>query len=129
MLSYILAILLSIETYFGEIYYSAKIAEEMGVAAEVRLPDETRCDILTDEYAYEVEWATKWKEAPGQAVLYSIWTDRKPAIILLIRNYRNEKLHILRCKMVCERLNIRLEFYDVNKLEFHDVTKLELNGE
>ncbi len=42
-----------------------------------------RVDILTDEYAIEVEFANKWKDAIGQALWYGLQTNRQPAIVLV----------------------------------------------
>ena len=35
---------------------------------EVRLPDRTRVDCLTNEYAIEYDFSNKWAEAIGQAL-------------------------------------------------------------
>lgn len=106
-----------------ESQWSAQIATERGLnpakVCEVRTPDGSRADIVTAEYAYEVEWAYKWKEAPAQAVFYAVSLHRKPAVILLVSS-DSEKLEYLRCLAVCQaiRVNgepIRLEVYKVTK--------------
>lgn len=51
---------------------------------EVRLKDNTRVDCLTEEYAYEYDWAYKWSEAIGQALHYARMTGKKPGIVLII---------------------------------------------
>ncbi|HKK76094.1 MAG TPA: hypothetical protein VJ953_13530 [Saprospiraceae bacterium] len=43
-----------------------------------------RVDILTEEYAIEVERADKWKNAIGQALWYGQQTNKKPGIVLLV---------------------------------------------
>lgn len=43
-----------------------------------------RIDILTDEYAIEVERAHKWKNAIGQALWYGQQENVKPGIVLLV---------------------------------------------
>lgn len=50
-----------------------------------------RVDILTDEYAIEVERASKWKQAIGQALWYGLQTERKPGIILIVENNEEYK--------------------------------------
>ena len=92
----------------SEVQHSAAIAHELGGLAEVRLPDNTRCDVVTDTHAIEVEWAEKWAEAPGQATLYSIWLGKRPAIYLLVDSMLQDQADILRCRLVCERLKIKL---------------------
>lgn len=95
---------------FGsEVENAAIIADKHGWQTEVVMDDGSRCDILNDTHAIEVEWATKWKEAPAQSVLYSIFTGKKPKVILLVKSKTKEKLYILRCKLVCEKLNIEME--------------------
>lgn len=98
-----------------EVGHSQAIGAARGYEIEVAMPDQTRCDLISDTHAYEVEWASKWKEAPAQATLYSIWTGKKPGIILLVKNKTTDKLSILRCKLVCERLDIKLEIYEVEE--------------
>lgn len=94
---------------------TARIAEQYGFAAEQVMPDGTRCDLVSDRYAIEVEWASKWKEAPGQATLYAIWTGKQPAIVLLTEGGDEDKVHLLRCRLVCERLGIALAVRRVQK--------------
>jgi hypothetical protein len=43
-----------------------------------------RIDILTEKYAIEVERASKWKNAIGQALWYGQQTNKKPGIVLLV---------------------------------------------
>ncbi len=61
-----------------------------------------RVDLLTDEFAYEIEWANKWKESIGQSIWYALQTNKKPAIILLIRSESDYKYFI--------QLNSALEY-------------------
>jgi hypothetical protein len=58
---------------------------------EYRLADNTRVDILTDDLAIEVDFAKKWYEAIGQAVHYSRHTNKKPAILLIVKDTLDEK--------------------------------------
>jgi len=85
-----------------------RLAPGMEGETEVRMPDETRCDILTKTTAWEVDWAPKWAEGVGQALLYSIWTGKEPGLLLLVRDRQKEKAYILRAKLVCERAGVRL---------------------
>jgi hypothetical protein len=51
-----------------------------------------RVDILTEEYAIEIEWAKNWKHSIGQAIWYGLQTNKTPGIVLLLENekeYRN----------------------------------------
>ncbi|MBK9152081.1 MAG: hypothetical protein IPM26_14305 [Saprospiraceae bacterium] len=54
--------------------------------------DNGRVDILTEEYAIEIEWAKNWKHSIGQAIWYGLQTNKTPGIVLLLENekeYRN----------------------------------------
>ena len=47
------------------------------------MPDGTRCDILTDTHAIEVDFADKWAEAIGQSLNYAMQTGKKAGIVLV----------------------------------------------
>ena len=51
---------------------------------EVRMPDGTRADCVTKNYAIEIDFAPKWAEALGQALHYADQTGKQPAILLII---------------------------------------------
>ena len=65
-----------------ETEWSKWIAHQMNGEAEARTFCGTRCDVLTETHAWEVEWVAKYKEAPGQALLYASLFNKKPGIIL-----------------------------------------------
>lgn len=58
---------------------------------EYRLPDKTRIDCLTDEYAIEFDWAKKWAESIGQSLYYAEMTGKKPAVAIILRSSNDEK--------------------------------------
>ena len=74
--------------------------------------DGSRVDILTQKYAYEVDWSSKWAEAVGQSLYYAAATGKKPAIILLMKDRKAEQKYYLRCLVVCSRHDIHLEAWD-----------------
>ena len=53
-----------------------------------------RVDLVTEEYAFEVEWANKWKHSIGQSIWYGLQTNKKPGIILLMRSKEDYKYFI-----------------------------------
>ena len=75
----------------NEAYYRDKWASIHGGEIEVRLADGTRCDIVTDEYAIEVEWAQKWYEGFGQALWYGFQLNKKPGIVMILRSKNDQK--------------------------------------
>ena len=98
-----------------ETAWSKHLAEEMGGAAEARPPAGSRVDILTDDTAGEVDWATKWAQGCGQALFYSLATGRKPGLILLQKDPQAERRHYLRALAVCGRHGIELRVVVVNR--------------
>lgn len=100
----------------NEVTWSRWIAsfgpERFRGVAEFQSPDGSRVDILTDELAIEVEWSKKWAESIGQALLYSITTNRRAAVLLLIRNKPTERLYITRAAAVCERAGIEFHIME-----------------
>ena len=107
-------LILIISLFVLEREHSANIAVERKGIAEFRTPDGSRVDVLTEEYAIEVEWSSKWAEAIGQSLYYGIATNRKPAIILLVKDPIKERKYYLRCLAVCAKHNIYLETKRVN---------------
>lgn len=101
-----------------------QIATERGLdpnqVCEYRLPNGSRVDILTETHAIEVEWVYKHEEAIGQSIFYAMATNRKPAIILLLKGEPSEDEDYLICLGVCNAIRfngepIRLEAYKVPK--------------
>jgi hypothetical protein len=84
-----------------------------GWESNYRTPDGSYVDILTPTLAVEVDWAPKWKEAIGQSLFYSISTGKKPAVLLLVRDWDKERVYYLRCLAVCSRYDIQLITQDV----------------
>jgi len=95
--------------------WSHQLATDMGGVAEYTLPDKTRVDILTNDVAWEVDWGHKWAEGIGQSLYYGLATDRRPGLILLLRD--GEQRFYLRALVVCAKHNIKLKVQDVPKSE------------
>ena len=75
---------------------------------EYQLPDRTRVDCLTDEYAIEYDWAKKWAESIGQAMYYSKMTGKKPAVAIIIKN-PYERIYIKRI----EKANPDIKIFEI----------------
>lgn len=58
---------------------------------EYMLPDKTRVDCLTDEYAIEFDYAQKWAESIGQSLYYAKKTGKKPAVALIVKKDSDKK--------------------------------------
>ena len=94
----------------SEEWFARKAHAEIGGQLEVRLEDGTRCDLLTDTHAYEVESASNWKEAIGQSLHYALLTDRKAGIILiLIMQGNNPERYLRQLEAVIEVYGLPIE--------------------
>lgn len=67
-----------------EPYYQKIAAEALEGEMEVIMPDRSRCDIVTEEYAIEVKKHSNWKEAIGQSLNYAFQSNKKAGIILIV---------------------------------------------
>lgn len=91
-----------------ELAEARRLAPKYQAAVEVRLWDDTRVDLLSDEFAIEVDWAPKWAESIGQALYYAELTGKKPAVLLLVVDDPRERKHVYRAQTVCARHGIKL---------------------
>ena len=82
-------------------------------AIEYRLPDKTRVDCLTDEYAIEFDWAKKWAESIGQSLYYAKMTGKKPAVAIIIKSDSDRK-YIERIKTVDKDITI----FEIKAVDF-----------
>jgi len=89
-----------------EKYYQEKFCEKLDGEMEVVLPDRTRVDCLSDEYAVEVDFGRKWAEGIGQALYYSEMTGKKPAVALIIGS--KGKKYLKRLEKVANHYGIKI---------------------
>jgi len=85
--------------------YQAEWCSTAGGATEHRLEDGTRVDCLTDQYAIEFDFASKWAESIGQALYYGICTDKTPGVVLILEK-ETDKRYLPRLKAVAEEHGI-----------------------
>ena len=82
---------------------------------EYVLPDKTRIDCLTDEYAIEYDWAKKWAEGVGQSLYYSKMTGKKPAVALIIKS-PDENKYAERIK----KADSKIEVFIIKAKDYHE---------
>lgn len=90
---------------WGEKEYADFIQGLIGGQREYSV-ESGRIDLLTDEYAFEIEWANKWKDAVGQSIWYGLQTNKKPGIILILKSNEDYKYYI--------QLNSALTYANLN---------------
>jgi hypothetical protein len=93
---FIIVILTTAFCYAGqpEKFYQNQWCTENRGKSEVVLPDQTRCDCLTDTNAIEFDFGKKWAEAIGQSLYYSAQTGKKAGIVLILKNEKEYKYWI-----------------------------------
>jgi hypothetical protein len=117
------------EKLYNEAFYQNEWCSRWNGKAEYQLPDKTRVDCLTKNYAVEFDFAKKWAEAVGQSIHYGQMTNRKPAIILIIEQPK-DFVYYNRLKRICEEHGITLWYMksplynDKFNLEYYRVLAL-----
>jgi hypothetical protein len=69
-----------------ESYYSKIWCDANGGIEEVKTSMGTRADCVLDNYAVEVDFDNKWAEGLGQALHYGVEFNKKPAVLLILKN-------------------------------------------
>lgn len=75
---------------------------------EYKLPDSTRIDCLTSEYAIEFDFASKWAESVGQSLFYAMSTNKKPGIVLIMENPEKDEKYLKRLQKLANTYNIKI---------------------
>ena len=99
----IIALILSLQS--KEIDYQVPFCKNLNGIIEYVLPDKSRVDCLTNEYAIEVDFAKKWAESIGQSLFYALMTDKKPAVAIIAGD--QDKRYLKRLYKVTNKLNIK----------------------
>ncbi len=90
---------------YKERAFQEKWCRKAGGVMEYVLPDRTRVDCVTPEFAVEVDFASKWAEAVGQALYYSIMTEKRPGILLIMEG-EGDRRFLDRALVISKRLGI-----------------------
>ncbi|PJE80538.1 hypothetical protein CI610_00430 [invertebrate metagenome] len=69
----------------NEQWYQSVWCHGNGGQSEILLENNRRVDCLTDSHAIEMEFASKWHHAIGQALDYAMLTHKKAGIVLILR--------------------------------------------
>jgi len=90
--------------------YQKAWAAKHGGKCEVRMSDGTRCDVVTDTHAIEFDWANNWMGAVGQSLWYSLQTNKKPGIVLILRSERDRK-HLIRLRSLIAGKKLQIDVF------------------
>ena len=76
-------VMLRVDDAAREVNWSAALAAKLNGKVEVVVPN-GRIDVLTDNYAIEVERLEKWHEGIGQAAHYAVSTGKVGCLAIII---------------------------------------------
>lgn len=94
----------------NEAYYQKILCNDLGGIIEYRLPDRSRVDCLTYEYAIEVDFDKKPYECAAQALYYAIMTNRKPACAFITDKKQSRQIN--RLEVLAKAYNIKIIYID-----------------
>ncbi len=95
-----------------ENFYQKHWCEKVGGIIEYRLKDRTRVDCLTSQYAIEFDFGSKWAEALGQALHYSLMTGKEPGIVLILENKKDRK-YWRRLNKIIQRYGLKIKVWSI----------------
>ena len=96
----------------SESYYQDLFASKVGGRTEVTAGDGTRCDILTETHAIEVDFADKWGEAIGQSLNYGYQFNRKAGILLILESPADRK-HLVRVNSIVRHYDLPIDVWEI----------------
>ena len=99
-----------------ESYYQKIAAKKYGGETEVTMPDGTRCDIVTEKHAIEVDFADKWGEAIGQSLNYAFQSNKRAGILLILESKDDEK-HLIRVNSIIEYYKLPIDVLAIRAWE------------
>jgi len=79
--------------------------------------DGTCCECITDTHAIEFDFGNNWTEAVGQSSYYSIQTDKKAGIVLIIETMKDRKYWI-RLNTTIEKFNLQVDSWSIENTPY-----------
>ena len=84
--------------YSKSSYQNAYCSQIPNAQMEYVTNNNARVDCLTDIYAIEFDFASKYDEGLGQALVYSYFTGKKPKIVLIVEKPKKELKYLEKVK-------------------------------
>jgi hypothetical protein len=100
----------------SEAHYQEIAAKKYSGQTEVTVPDGTRCDIVTETHAIEVDFADKWAEAIGQSLNYSFQLNKKAGILLILEKPDDER-HLIRVESIIKHFKLTIDVLAIRAWE------------
>ena len=73
----------------------------------VILPDRTRIDCLTENQAWEFNWAEKWNESFGRVLWHAYRLEKKPCLALILKS-SDDYIYLDVAKKLCDKYGVNL---------------------
>lgn len=81
---------------------------------EFVLPDKTRCDCLTATHAVEFDFGSKWAEAIGQSLYYSLQTGKRAGVVLILEDVKDRR-YWLRLNSTIQHFKLPIDTWSTGK--------------
>ena len=94
----------------NEAYYQNIFCDTKNGVTELILEDRSRVDCATTTEAIEVDFAHKWAESIGQALLYAELLSKRPAVLLIVNDKSNK--YLTRFHNATKGMDIKLYIID-----------------
>ncbi len=88
--------------------YQNQWCRQQNGQTEYILNDKTRIDCLTNDYAIEFDFASKWAESIGQSLYYGLCTGKTSGIVLIMENPQKDMKYLNRLNEVAKKYNIKV---------------------
>ena len=92
--------------------YQEWFAKKVNGKLEVVMGDGTRCDVVTETHAIEVDFGYKWAEAIGQSLHYAFQSNKKAGIALILKTKKDYR-YLIRLKSVIKHYELPIEVWPV----------------
>ena len=116
LLAFTLTVSLGAARLNPEAHYQEIASKKYSGRKEVTVPDGTRCDIVTETHAIEVDFADKWAEAIGQSLNYSFQLNKKAGILLILEKPDDER-HLLRVQSIIKHFKLKIDVLAIRAWE------------
>lgn len=104
-----------------EKYYQHQWNVKYGKGIESKyLSSGVEVDVLTSEYAVEIEFAQKWEESIGQSLFYADQTGKVPCVVLIMENPERDQSYLDHLLILAKKYNIAVWIYNG---EWHHIAK------
>jgi len=108
----------------NELFYQRILCTYFKGVINVPIANGLECDIITRDYAMEVDFCHKWAESIGQSLVYASELNLKPGICL-IYNPISDKHFVKLSYPVIKKLGIKLYLINYSSHNIYEYSEKE----